>query len=72
MIWLMTLGYMAVAGLLLTASIPSRFSWLIKLGGVFVVTGFYFTTYLGRRGLAGWPIDEESVSYTHLTLPTKA
>jgi len=59
MIWLMTLGYMAVAGLLLTASIPSRFSWLIKLGGVFVVTGFYFTTYLGHRGLAGWPIDEE-------------
>ena len=59
MIWLMALGYMAVAGLLLIASIPSRFSVLIKLLGVFIVTGFYFTTYMGHRGLAGWPIDEE-------------
>ncbi len=59
MIWLMTLGYVAVAGMLLTASLPSRFSFFFKIIGVLVVTGLYFTTYLGHRSLAGWPIKEE-------------
>ena len=59
MIWLMTLGYVAVAGMLLTASLPSRFSLFFKVIGVLVVTGLYFTTYLGHRSLAGWPIKEE-------------
>ncbi|OUX43108.1 MAG: hypothetical protein CBE21_02915 [Proteobacteria bacterium TMED261] len=59
MIWLMTLGYVAVAGMLLTVSLPSRFATLIKLAGIFVVTGFYFATYFGHRELSGWPIDQE-------------
>ena len=59
MIWLMTLGYVVVAGMLLTASLPSRFSLFFKVIGVLVVTGLYFTTYLGHRSLAGWPINEE-------------
>ena len=59
MIWLMTLGYVAVAGMLLTASLPSRFSLFFKVIGVLVVTGLYFTTYLGHRSLAGWPINQE-------------
>ena len=52
MIWLMSLGYVALAGLLLTASIPTRFSMLIKLLGILLITSFYFATYLGHRGLA--------------------
>ena len=59
MIWLMSLGYVALAGLLLPASIPTRFSMLIKLLGILLITSFYFATYLGHRGLAGWPINEE-------------
>ena len=59
MIWLMTLGYVVVAGMLLTASLPSKFSFFFKITGVLVVTGLYFATYLGHRSLAGWPIDEE-------------
>ena len=39
MIWLMTLGYVVVAGVLLTASLPSRFSLFFKVIGVLVVTG---------------------------------
>lgn len=58
MIWLMSVGYVAVAALLLVVSLPSRWSLPIKVVGIVLITGFYFSTYLGHRSLSGWPIDE--------------
>lgn len=51
-------GYVAVAALLLSLNVASRWHVSVKLLAVFVVGALYVATYLGLKHAQGWPSDE--------------
>ncbi len=54
MVLLLSLGYAAVAALLLTLNLATRYSPWLKAGVIILVTMLYAGTWYGTRGLLGW------------------
>ncbi|MEE3328350.1 MAG: hypothetical protein VX252_13515 [Myxococcota bacterium] len=57
-ILLLTLAYVAVAALLLSLNLATRYSGWIKALAIVLVSMLYVGTWLGYRGLLGWPSPE--------------
>ena len=57
-ILLLTLAYVAVAVLLLNLNLATRHKGWVKGVAIVVVSMLYFGTWLGYRGLMGWPSSE--------------
>lgn len=49
-------AYIALAVLLLSINLYSRWSWPVKAGAIIITAAFYFVTYLSIPGLLGWPV----------------
>lgn len=52
----LTLAYIALAVLLLSLNLRSRWHWLVKGAAVVVTSAFYVLSYLAFQGLLGWPV----------------
>ncbi len=50
-----TVAYIALAVLLLSLNIYSRWPAWVKLSAIVVTGAFYYVTYLSLEGLGGWP-----------------
>jgi hypothetical protein len=50
----LTLAYTAVAALLLSLNLATRFSAAVKVAAIVVVSGLYAGTWNGLQGLLGW------------------
>ena len=48
-------AYVAVAVLLLSLNLTSRWAWPIKAAAIGVTTGFFGLSYIGAVSLLGWP-----------------
>jgi hypothetical protein len=57
-ILLLTLAYVAVAVLLLNLNLATRHEAWVKGVAIVVVSMFYFGTWIGYKGLMGWPTSE--------------
>ena len=53
-LWL-TLAYVAVAALLLSLNLATRYSAAVKAAAIVVVSLLYVAAWQGTRGLMGWP-----------------
>lgn len=51
---LLAIGYAAVAALLLSLNLATRFAFAVKTGAICLVSGLYATTWFGLDGLLGW------------------
>lgn len=60
---LLSLAYAAVAALLLSLNVATRYAFWIKAGAIVLVTGLYAGTWFSLGGLLGWataePMPEE-------------
>ena len=54
----LTLAYAAVAALLLNLNLATRWSAVVKVGAIVVVSGLYVVAWQGHRGLLGWATTE--------------
>lgn len=48
-------AYVAIAALLLSLNLASRWVWWIKAGAIVVTTGFFFVSYGSMVSFFGWP-----------------
>ena len=62
MIWVLVFGYVALAALVLNLTVSGGWPTFAKLGAIAVVTACYWMSYIGFRGMEGWP--------TRSSLPT--
>lgn len=74
---LLSVAYAAVAGLLLSLNLATRYAWWIKVASIVVVTGLYVGSWTGLHGLMGWataaPLPEEfRVLWITMEEPDKA
>lgn len=53
-VFLLSLAYAAVAALLLSLNLATRYAFWIKAGTIILVTGLYAGTWFGLGGLMGW------------------
>lgn len=51
---LLSIAYAAVAGLLLSLNLATRYAFWIKAGTIVLVTGLYGASWAGLNGLMGW------------------
>lgn len=51
---LLSVAYAAVAALLLSLNLATRFAFAVKVGVICLVTGLYAATWFGLNGLLGW------------------
>jgi len=56
-VWIiaLSLAYVALAVLLLSLNLRSRWSWPVKAAAIVVTGAFYLLTYFAWHGLSGWP-----------------
>ncbi|MAI27341.1 MAG: hypothetical protein CMN75_15040 [Spirochaeta sp.] len=54
----LTLAYVAVAALLLSLTLATRYPVWVKGLAILLVSGLYFGTWLGYQGLLGWPSNQ--------------
>ena len=59
-----SIAYAAVAGLLLSLNLATRYAWWVKGVGVVLVTGLYVGSWNGLTGLLGWATPEPSAAST--------
>jgi hypothetical protein len=52
-------AYVALAVLLLSLNLASRWPWWVKTAATLVLAGFFFVTYDSLPRLMGWPTDAE-------------
>jgi hypothetical protein len=74
---LLSIAYAAVAGLLLSLNMATRYAFWIKAASVLLVTGLYAGSWTGLYGLMGWatmaPMPEEfRVLWITMDEPDKA
>ncbi|HEY6116030.1 MAG TPA: hypothetical protein VI172_08735, partial [Candidatus Dormibacteraeota bacterium] len=50
-----SLGYAALAVLLLGLGLEARLRWWIKAGAIVVTSAFMIIVFYGTNGLLGWP-----------------
>lgn len=58
MVIFLTLGYVAVAALLLNVAVSSRWSTVFKVSAIVLVSTFYFVSYFAWRSITGMPSTE--------------
>jgi hypothetical protein len=51
---LLSIGYVAVAVLLLSLNLASSWRWQVKIGAIVLVSALYVGTYMGAKELPGW------------------
>lgn len=54
----LTLAYVAVAALLLSLNLATRYPGWVKALAIVLVSLLYFGTWLGYKGILGWPTGE--------------
>ena len=52
-------AYVAIAALLLSLNLASRWTWWVKAGAIVATTGFFFVSYASIVSFFGWPSDAE-------------
>ncbi len=62
----LTLAYAALAVLLLSLNLRSRWHWLVKTFAVVVSAVFYIVCYLSIKGMLGWPTERVPPQYFEL------
>lgn len=55
---LLSIAYAAVAGLLVSLNLATRYAWWVKGIGVVLVTGLYVGSWTALNGLLGWATPE--------------
>ena len=69
-------AYVALAALLLSLNLASRWTWWVKAGAIVATTGFFFVSYASMVSFFGWPSDSElpenfQVHWTRIVEPDK-